>query len=211
MCCCMQISSYFHIDLTRALDRRLDTFITNSSWPAYKVWLPSHHNSGLDLMSRAAVALPLMCVLQILNNISMPFDGEVGDHTGLFPIAFLARAAYYNLSHNSPEWIVALKTASQYVVPFTPHLADGTFSRTAGWDGQVCSLSVPHFAAPSKVTSKHPAATRLRVSLVRRRLHGSHAPLAARDCWRPRVSLVCWPGCSHAATLPGALPGMCRI
>lgn len=69
--------------------------------------------------------------------LAVPFDGEVGDRTGLFPIAYLARAAYFNLPHDSPEWIVATRTASQYVIPFTPHLPDGTFSRVTGWQGQV--------------------------------------------------------------------------
>jgi hypothetical protein len=79
-----EVSSYFKVNFTRALDRcvpaeyvyhsvvasngfavphnalpcsRLITFVTNSSWPAYN----------------------------ILHNISMGFDGEVGDHIGLFP------------------------------------------------------------------------------------------------------------------------------
>ena len=44
----------------------------------------------------------------------MPFDGEVGDRTGLFPIAYLARAAYFNLPRDSPEWTVATRTAAEY-------------------------------------------------------------------------------------------------
>lgn len=103
-----EVSSYFKVNLTRALDRRLLTFMTNNSWPAYN----------------------------ILNNITMPFDGEVGDHIGLFPIAFLARGQYYNLSNQSDEWRIAVETANMYVVPFTPHLADGTFSRATGWAGE---------------------------------------------------------------------------
>ena len=108
-----EISSYFKVDLSRALDRRLTTFLTNASWPAFKV----------------------------LNNISMPFDAEVGDRTGLFPIAYLARIAYHNMSRDSPDWTVATGTAARYVVPFAPHLPDGTFSRAAGWEGQVRLLA----------------------------------------------------------------------
>ena len=95
---------------TRALDRQLAFYMTNSSAPAFK----------------------------ILNNISMAFDSAVGDHVGLFPIAYLARLDYYGLpvGPETPEWTIAVRTAQQYIDVWPYHLPDGTYSRMGGWPGE---------------------------------------------------------------------------
>jgi hypothetical protein len=59
----------------------------------------------------------------------MPFDGAVGDLTGLFPIAYYRRALYRK-EVNSTDMRIANITADQYILPWPHRLADGTFSRT---------------------------------------------------------------------------------
>lgn len=53
-----------------------------------------------------------------------------------YPIAYLARMAYYGLGHDSDEWVIATRTAQQYIDAWPYHLADGTYSRKSGWAGQ---------------------------------------------------------------------------
>ena len=104
------VSRQFSQGWASVMDRRLDSFLSNSSSEAGR----------------------------ILANETLPFDSAVGDHLGLYPIAFLSRAQYYNLSMSSPEWRVAIATADRYVLGWPTRLADGTgvFSRSAGWPGQ---------------------------------------------------------------------------
>lgn len=104
------VSRQFNQAWARAMDRRLTSFLTNATSEAGKV----------------------------LANVTMPWDGAVGDHIGLYPIAFLSRAQYYNLSTTSPEWTVAVRTADKYVLGWPMRVPDGSgaFSRAAGWSGQ---------------------------------------------------------------------------
>lgn len=76
----------------------------------------------------------------LLHNVSMPFDSAVGDGIGLFPIAYLSRAAFYNETWawaTNPDLLVATRVADEYVLEWPRRLPDGTFSRDAGWAGEV--------------------------------------------------------------------------
>lgn len=81
------------------------------------------------LLHNATIAQPLLDAL----------EGTVGDHLGLFPIAYLARARRRGPKHPSfaVDLQVARATVEQYILQF-PHRvpsglpAAGTFARTGG-------------------------------------------------------------------------------
>jgi len=71
----------------------------------------------------------------ILHNVAMAFDVQVGDHIGLFPIVYLSRIEYYanNSSHYNQSLIdanVCFGVANDYVMKFPDILPDGTFCRS---------------------------------------------------------------------------------
>lgn len=84
---------------------------------------------GYELLHNTTIAQPLLDAL----------EGTVGDHLGLFPIAYLARARYRGLGHPSAaaDLQVARTTVEDYILQF-PHRvpkglpAAGTFARTGG-------------------------------------------------------------------------------
>eukprot|EP01116_Phalansterium_solitarium_P011687 TRINITY_DN27450_c0_g1_i1.p1 TRINITY_DN27450_c0_g1~~TRINITY_DN27450_c0_g1_i1.p1 ORF type:complete len:387 (-),score=90.19 TRINITY_DN27450_c0_g1_i1:158-1318(-) len=91
----------------------------------------------------------------VLNGITMPFDGEVGDHIGLYPISYVARARYYSPNgryDNSTDLKIATAVADQYVIAFPDRLSDGTFSRSNGstvWcDDSFMGLTLISWLAP---------------------------------------------------------------
>jgi rhamnogalacturonyl hydrolase YesR len=69
---------------------------------------------------------------------TIPWGYSIGDTTGLFPIAYLARALHLNATDpaTSQDARLALGIAQQYVLGWPLRLADGTISRHAGWYGQ---------------------------------------------------------------------------
>ena len=70
---------------------------------------------------------------KLRHNITMPFDGAVGDQTGLFPVAYLQRALY-NQEISGQDMAIANLTANHYILGYPHRLADGTFSRTLTGD-----------------------------------------------------------------------------
>jgi rhamnogalacturonyl hydrolase YesR len=97
------------LDYAAALDPRLDAFAAAPGTPAYMV----------------------------LHNQTVPWAYSIGDTTGLFPIAYLARAQRAGgSSFTSPDWQLALRTVEQYVLRWPLRLPSGAISRHAGWPGQ---------------------------------------------------------------------------
>jgi len=109
-----EFADYFKLtDLITPLNNLLDSFITNTNQDGYK----------------------------ILHDISIPFGGAVGDTVGLYPIAYLARAAYY-AAHPDPKYDnttdlkITETVSNKYILGWPHKLQDGTFSRTSGWSGE---------------------------------------------------------------------------
>ena len=75
---------------------------------------------------------------KLLQNETIPFDKQVGDGIGLFPINYLTRAIDYVPSNETDtDWRIVQKVAYDFVLGFPHRLADGTFSRHNGWPGEV--------------------------------------------------------------------------
>ena len=96
-------------------------------------WLPliSARLDGL-------LASPFSLGYNISRGIAMPFPGRgaVGEPTA-FAVAFLARA----LATGTPccasvDWLLAMRTADEFVLGFPSRLPDGTWVRPAGWGTQ---------------------------------------------------------------------------
>jgi rhamnogalacturonyl hydrolase YesR len=76
----------------------------------------------------------------LARNITMHWDSAVGDHIGLFPIAYLQRGLYRNesIAGSSTDMRIARLTANHYILQWPHRLEDGTFSRTVtgDWPGE---------------------------------------------------------------------------
>jgi len=109
-----EFADYFKLaDLVTPLNNLLDSFTTNTNQDGYK----------------------------ILHGISIPMGGAVGDSVGLYPISYLARAAYYHAHpdskyNNETDLKIAEIVSNQYILGWPHHLSDGTISRTSGWSGE---------------------------------------------------------------------------
>jgi len=100
-------------DLVAPLNKILDEFINAPSKDAYK----------------------------ILHNEDLPFGGAIGDTVGLYPIAYLARVAYYNNHpdsnyNNETDLKICETVANHYILGWPYSLPDGTTSRKSGWSGE---------------------------------------------------------------------------
>eukprot|EP01113_Clastostelium_recurvatum_P044528 TRINITY_DN752_c0_g1_i2.p1 TRINITY_DN752_c0_g1~~TRINITY_DN752_c0_g1_i2.p1 ORF type:complete len:393 (+),score=91.76 TRINITY_DN752_c0_g1_i2:41-1219(+) len=107
----MALERYPNLSYKNEINSNLDKYLTGSNYIGYKA----------------------------LHNISMPWDSAVGDHIGLFPIAYLARDAYNVKKGNTrnPDDLEVAKTiADRYIIQWPLRLSDGTFSRNAGWGGK---------------------------------------------------------------------------
>jgi len=68
----------------------------------------------------------------VLNNITMPWDWDIGDHIGLYPVVYLLRYLQFG-NPNPNDLIIATRVAEQYVLGWPILLQDGTVSRNTGW------------------------------------------------------------------------------
>jgi hypothetical protein len=119
------------------LDRVLDTYLQPPS-PPQLVPCGTHFPYG-------AANASMSCAYTLFHNATLPptdlaaLEATVGDHLGLFPVAYLARARRRGPAHPgaAADLEVAKVTAERYIVGF-PHRvplglpAAGTFARTGG-------------------------------------------------------------------------------
>jgi len=90
----------------------------------FSEWIPK-----IDRYLDAYTKDPTCRGYKLAHDIPMPFDGAVGDQTGLFPIAYLQRALH-NKALDSQDMAIANLTANHYILDYPHRLPDGTFSRT---------------------------------------------------------------------------------
>ena len=103
-------------------DGVLDGYINSPDAVAYKVARPANQRPRAPCRrlasaswSRVARALRPTCALcpsQVLHNESMPWDAAVGDHIGLFPIAYVARDDYRG-SPNATDGAISHRVAEE--------------------------------------------------------------------------------------------------
>jgi len=77
----------------------------------------------------------------VLHNKTVTGDTAVGDHVGLFPIAYLSRSALHGVM-NATDWEIAVRVADYYVMAWPLRLGNDSacpqcFSRRQGWAGSV--------------------------------------------------------------------------
>ena len=119
------------------LDRSLDTYLKPPS-PPQMLPCGTHYPYGAANASQS-------CAYALLHNATLPptdlaaLEATVGDHLGLFPIAYLSRARRRGPAHPgaAADLKVARVTAERYILGF-PHRvppglpAAGAFARTGG-------------------------------------------------------------------------------
>ena len=76
------------------------------------------------------------CAYAVLNDKDIPWQGTIGDHLGLFPVAYLRRFQHSN-TPEADDAALAITTARKYVVPYPNFLPPSssdtpTFSRVGG-------------------------------------------------------------------------------
>ena len=84
---------------------------------------------------------PTQLGYKILHNVNIPYDKDVGDNVGLFPITYLNRALMYT-GHkpgydNKTDMYIVNRVAEHFILKFPQRLPDGTFSRHYGWPGEM--------------------------------------------------------------------------
>lgn len=118
---------------------------------------PSRVWPGACSIGSAANVSAQACAFTLLHNTTIAqaqldaLEATVGDHLGLFPIAYLARARRRGRAHPgfAADLQVALTTVERYILRF-PHRvpsdlpASGTFARTGG-DPRENSTGAPTF------------------------------------------------------------------
>ena len=108
--------------LAAAVDHSLNTFLEQ----------PTAHGCGWRNQRAATGPCPGYAAL---HNMTLPYDGEVGDKIGLFPCVYVAR---FLRSGSARDIEVARAIAAHYVAGFPLFLNDTarTFARSGGWPGQ---------------------------------------------------------------------------
>eukprot|EP00730_Choanoeca_flexa_P007539 TRINITY_DN12347_c1_g6_i6.p1 TRINITY_DN12347_c1_g6~~TRINITY_DN12347_c1_g6_i6.p1 ORF type:complete len:398 (+),score=46.32 TRINITY_DN12347_c1_g6_i6:2-1195(+) len=104
----------------------LATLYDNATWARF-----------LDARLSEFARDPNEVAYKIIHNVSIPLDTAVGDHVGLFPIAYLGQHDYHNAFINDGKAVVD-GILEQYVYPWPLRLNDTSkaYSRFVGWPNQ---------------------------------------------------------------------------
>ena len=140
--------------LERVMDTFLDRYASNES------------TSPTSPSTRCAAEYPYgaangsrSCAWGVLHNQSYHWDpqlfGTVGDHFGLFPVANLNRflrpsGDVGDRGGRTEDFLVAARVAVEYNMQYPYRIADGTFSRTGGFE--TTPSSPQHLASQEGIT-----------------------------------------------------------
>jgi len=118
-----------------------DAIVFDGMWEAQDMYPQINATNSLDQVLDKYENTKGQVAYNVLNGVEMPYMEAVGDHYGLFPIAYLSRAEYYNKHHtvnyeNTTDLKVTVLIADHFVLKFPYHLPDGTYSRSGGWSGE---------------------------------------------------------------------------
>ena len=112
--------------------------------------LGQDYSSFTDAKLEYWLGTPMATAYNLTHNISMDWGYSIGDHVGLYPIAYLERGlakrantvsagARPGADDGQADIALAVQAADEYVLAWPQRWADGTISRDSGdvWPGEV--------------------------------------------------------------------------